>query len=466
MTGSRDRAAAANVDVSARRRREIIDALRRGTVPSRPRPVRRRPRPVRRRHSTTSSPRVEPRRRVFKAVRGEYGSGKTFFARWLAERAKRRGFAVSRGADLGDRDAAAPAGDRLPATRRTPLHRTVPAQRAAPRRRRLVLRPRGGRPRRREPSAEDDAERAGTPPWTSCSSSGWPTVARSDPRLRQPRCAATGEPLAAGDRATADGLIAWLGGQPNVAAAGQARGGRQRRPRPLRRARLPAGPAHRAARLRASRACCSCSTRSRPCSGSAATSATRPSTRCGSSSTRSTPAASPASTSSSPARRPSTTVSRASSGWRRSPSGSPPTSRTDPRFDNPRAVQIRLPGFDHRRSARTRRQGPRPVRGRQRRPTRVHAGRRRLRRGAGPRRHRQAGRTGRRRAADLPQEARRRRPRPGRPVRRLRPPAALRPHRARQRTHRRRAQCRHRRPRRLDRLRDPAASAGDVDLPM
>ena len=32
---------------------------------------------------------------VFKAVRGEYGSGKTFFTRWLGERAKRRGFAVA-----------------------------------------------------------------------------------------------------------------------------------------------------------------------------------------------------------------------------------------------------------------------------------------------------------------------------------------------------------------------------------
>ncbi len=32
---------------------------------------------------------------VFKAVRGEYGSGKTFFARWLAERAKRRGMAAT-----------------------------------------------------------------------------------------------------------------------------------------------------------------------------------------------------------------------------------------------------------------------------------------------------------------------------------------------------------------------------------
>ena len=32
---------------------------------------------------------------VFKAVRGEYGAGKTFFTRWLAERAKRLGFATA-----------------------------------------------------------------------------------------------------------------------------------------------------------------------------------------------------------------------------------------------------------------------------------------------------------------------------------------------------------------------------------
>ena len=127
--------------------------------------------------------------------------------------------------------------------------------------------------------------------------------------------------------------------------------GSARRARPLRRAGLPAGPADRAARLRAPRACCSCSTRSRRCSGCAATSGTRRSTRCGSSSTRSTPAASPGCTSSSPGRR------RSSTG-RRACSGSPPLAQrlatdftTDPRFDNPRAVQLRLPGFDLRRAA-------------------------------------------------------------------------------------------------------------------
>ena len=45
--------------------------------------------------STRSSDGVAAGRATFKAVRGEYGSGKTFFARWLAERAKRRGMAAA-----------------------------------------------------------------------------------------------------------------------------------------------------------------------------------------------------------------------------------------------------------------------------------------------------------------------------------------------------------------------------------
>jgi hypothetical protein len=81
--------------VSPERRREIIDALRRGTVPRRGLDV-----------FAVGLERFEPAldaelRAVaeggagFKAVRGEYGSGKTFFARWLQERAKRLGFATA-----------------------------------------------------------------------------------------------------------------------------------------------------------------------------------------------------------------------------------------------------------------------------------------------------------------------------------------------------------------------------------
>ncbi|MCX5283002.1 BREX system ATP-binding protein BrxD [Streptomyces sp. NBC_00198] len=81
--------------VSAARRREVIDALRRGTVPrsgldlfavglERFRPA------LDERIATITTGGA-----AFHAIRGEYGSGKTFFARWLAERAKRAGLAVS-----------------------------------------------------------------------------------------------------------------------------------------------------------------------------------------------------------------------------------------------------------------------------------------------------------------------------------------------------------------------------------
>ena len=81
--------------VSAQRRQEIIDALRRGTVPVRSLDA-----------FAVGLDRFEAAvdeelalvargGAVFKAVRGEYGSGKTFFSRWLQERAKRLGFATA-----------------------------------------------------------------------------------------------------------------------------------------------------------------------------------------------------------------------------------------------------------------------------------------------------------------------------------------------------------------------------------
>jgi P-loop Domain of unknown function (DUF2791) len=79
--------------VSPQRRDQIIDALRRGTVPQ----------------SSLDAfavgldrfeaaiddelRKVSAGGSVFKAVRGEYGCGKTFFARWLADRARKLGFA-------------------------------------------------------------------------------------------------------------------------------------------------------------------------------------------------------------------------------------------------------------------------------------------------------------------------------------------------------------------------------------
>ncbi len=81
--------------ISARRRREVIDSLRRGAVPRNGLDV-----------LAVGLQRFEPALTaeldvvstggsVFKAVRGEYGAGKTFFARWLGERAKSRGMAVA-----------------------------------------------------------------------------------------------------------------------------------------------------------------------------------------------------------------------------------------------------------------------------------------------------------------------------------------------------------------------------------
>lgn len=81
--------------ISAARREDIIGALRRGTVPS----------------SgldalavgiDSFAPTLDEElgavaagRGGFKAVRGEYGTGKTFFGRWLQERARAKGFAAS-----------------------------------------------------------------------------------------------------------------------------------------------------------------------------------------------------------------------------------------------------------------------------------------------------------------------------------------------------------------------------------
>ena len=100
---------------------------------------------------------------------------------------------------------------------------------------------------------------------------------------------------------------------------------------------------------------------------------------------------------------------------------------TDPRFDNPRAVQLRLPGFDRDSLLALGSKVRDLYAAGAEAPDRIAAlvddayiadARRR--------RHRGARRQGRRRAPRVPEEARRRRPGPRRPVPRLRPPQALR----------------------------------------
>lgn len=197
------------------KRREIIEALRRGTVPKQGLEV-----------FAVGLERFEAAideelrgaaagRGQFKAVRGEYGTGKTFFARWLEHRAREQGFASAL-VQISETD--------------TPLYRMETIYRRALESlqtrewnqgafRRLIdkwfydleeeaLRQEGVR--------EDDAAQ----------------LARAVGELLERRLASVGEihpqfaaalrachaARMADNHATAEGLLAWLAGQPNVGA--------------------------------------------------------------------------------------------------------------------------------------------------------------------------------------------------------------------------------------------------------
>jgi hypothetical protein len=202
--------------VSAQRRIEIIDALRRGTVPDRGLDV-----------LAVGLNRFAPAldgeldqvargRGGFKAVRGEYGSGKTFVSRWLCERARARGFATSE-VQISEGE--------------TPLHHLQTVYR------RLVERlatpdVHGGALRSvvdgwfftleedalADSSVEEDDEAALLAATDALAERRLEEVTRRAPSfaavLRAYRRA-----VAADDAATAEGLLAWLSGQPHVAAS-------------------------------------------------------------------------------------------------------------------------------------------------------------------------------------------------------------------------------------------------------
>ena len=83
------------MEISNERRREIIAALRKGTVPQRGLDFLavglQRFEPV----ISSELGDVAQGGSMFKAVRGDYGCGKTFFGRWVQEYAKKKGFAVA-----------------------------------------------------------------------------------------------------------------------------------------------------------------------------------------------------------------------------------------------------------------------------------------------------------------------------------------------------------------------------------
>lgn len=202
-------------EISPARRHAIIDALRRGTVP---------------RHGLDllavgmerfegaideELEKVAGGAATFRAVRGEYGSGKTFFVRWLAERARRRGFATSE-VQISETE--------------TPLHRHETVYR------RIVE-------RLSTPEQDDGALRSVLDAWFyaldedalaegGLSESNESALASRSNELLETRLGEVGRKapafgtalrayrsaLSNGRRDEADGLLSWLGGQPHVAA--------------------------------------------------------------------------------------------------------------------------------------------------------------------------------------------------------------------------------------------------------
>jgi hypothetical protein len=201
--------------VSPQRRAEIVDALRRGTVPRNGLDA-----------LAVGIERFQPTldeeldaaavgRGLFKAVRGEYGSGKTFFGRWLQERARSRQFATSE-VQISETE--------------TPLHRMETVYR------RLVERiatTDSGEGAFRGIidgwfyALEQDVLADGNVDALDADVLLARTEALMETRLASvtkvaPAFSATlrayRRALQSEDHALADGLIAWLSGQPNVAA--------------------------------------------------------------------------------------------------------------------------------------------------------------------------------------------------------------------------------------------------------
>lgn len=198
--------------VSAARRRAVIDALRRGAVPESGLDLLAAGLDRFETALDTELDAVASGASVFKAVRGEYGSGKTFFTRWLGERAKRRNFAVSE-IQISETE--------------TPLHKLETVYRRLTERLTTASFP----PSALRPvvdawfyALEEDALGAGATEEElpaeveKLLSARLAEVSRHAPSfataLRGYRSA-----LAAGDDATASAVLSWLGGQPHVAAA-------------------------------------------------------------------------------------------------------------------------------------------------------------------------------------------------------------------------------------------------------
>jgi hypothetical protein len=202
--------------ISPQRRQDVVDALRRGTVPERGLDLLAvgldRFAPA----IDEELAKVQRGGANFKAIRGEYGSGKTFAVRWLSERARRQGFAT---AEVQISEGETPLHKLQTVYRRVCERLTTPDQAGGALRSVIdgwffaleedVLA--GGQ------VAESDEEGlfAAT---EVLAERRLAEVARQAPAfttvLRAYRRA-----VAEGDVDQAEGLLAWLGGQPHVAAS-------------------------------------------------------------------------------------------------------------------------------------------------------------------------------------------------------------------------------------------------------
>ena len=201
--------------VSPQRRLEILDALRRGTVPSAGLDVLAVGLDPYLQALDEDLARAAAGSGVFKAIRGEYGAGKTFITRFLAERAKAQGLATAE-VQISEAD--------TPPHRYQTIYRRLVEQLS-------VATERNGALKTVVDSwffaLEDDVLAQGTIDQNDTVALTAATAELMERRLGDITRTAPSfsavlrgylQASSAGDNATAEGLLAWLGGQPHVAA--------------------------------------------------------------------------------------------------------------------------------------------------------------------------------------------------------------------------------------------------------
>jgi len=203
------------MSTSPKRREEILEALRKGTVPQEGLDVLAVGLAPFEKTVDDDLRRVQEGGSAFKAIRGDYGCGKTFFSRWLQQRARRLQFATTE-VQISETE--------------TPLHRLETVYR------RMLE-------RLATPSIRQGAFRSIIEAWFfaleedvlsggQIDSNDTTAILAATNQLMEKRLEGISKTapafaaalrayrisVANGDNGTADGLLAWLAGQPNVAA--------------------------------------------------------------------------------------------------------------------------------------------------------------------------------------------------------------------------------------------------------